>query len=410
MYICGTLPYDQTAEGAQRSKEPALVDASGDALMAAMSAPTRSSDPINQLAEVVQNMQQQLQAFWPDAGDLDALGKTGSKGKKGGGAKGFGGKGKGEKGQNGAFNGSCWNCGVFGHRQSDCPGIGAGSGQQNQDKGGKNKGNKGDGKGFWSKGKGKGINEITWDSSYDGVASSSRGSTDPWGDYRVNSWNLAELATEQASGPASHPGVSPSPQPQQSGSPWAFGVKSLDVLSRNRVLCKNRFGTLAEEEDECDAEEEHATGLIDIPVIERSPPPPFLRAGNDGTQRCGCRLDQGCAKMPRKRRSKRNWSPIEATFGVKPAIQLRPLWKPGQGGALCPLQKSTECVFRGQRFKCVEAVVDSGAKETVVLRGIFPGPTRESAMSRAGASNPTLENKMSSLSPIRGTSVRCLSS
>ena len=158
---------------AQRSKEPALVDASEDALMAAMSAPTSSSDPINQLAEVVPDMQQKLQTFWPDAGDLDALGKTGYKGKKGGGEKGSGGKGKGEKGPNGAINGSCWNCGVFGHRQSDCPGIVAGGGQQNQDKGSKNKGNKGDGKGFWTKGEGKGINEITWDSSYDGVASSS---------------------------------------------------------------------------------------------------------------------------------------------------------------------------------------------------------------------------------------------
>ena len=162
--------------------------------MAAMSAPTSSSDPINQLAEVVWNMQQKLQAFWPYAGDLDALGKTGYKGKKGGGAKGFGGKGIGERGPNGAINGSCWNCGVFGHRQSDCPGIGAGGGQQNQDKGGKNKGNKGDGKGFWTKGKGKGINEITWDSSHDGVASSSWGSTDPCKDYQWNSWNLAELA------------------------------------------------------------------------------------------------------------------------------------------------------------------------------------------------------------------------
>ena len=59
---------------AQRSKEPALVDASKVALMAAMLAPTSSSDPINQLAEVVRNMQQKLQAF--------------SKGKKGEGAKG----------------------------------------------------------------------------------------------------------------------------------------------------------------------------------------------------------------------------------------------------------------------------------------------------------------------------------
>ena len=177
--------------------------------------------------------------------------------------------------------------------------------------------------------------------------------------------------------------MSPSPQPQQSGSPWAFGVKSLDVLSRNRVLCTNRFWTLArDEDDECDAEEEYAAELMDIPVVEIS----HLGAGVVGTEGCGCRPDQGCAKMPRKRRNKRKWSPIKATFGVKPAIQLRPLWKPGQGGALCPLQKSPECVFRVQRYQCVEAVVDSGAEETVAPRGIFPGPSRESAMRRAGAS------------------------
>ena len=34
-------------------------------------------------------------------------------------------------------------------------------------------------------------------------------------------------------------------------------------------------------------------------------------ASVDGTQGCACRPDQGCAKMPRKRRSKRNWSPLE---------------------------------------------------------------------------------------------------
>ena len=64
---------------------------------------------------------------------------------------------------------------------------------------------------------------------------------------------------------------------------------------------------------------------------------------------------------------------------------LRPLWKPSQGGALCPLQRSPECVVRGQRYRCVEAVVDSGAEETVAPRGAFPGQTRASAMSKAGA-------------------------
>ena len=73
----------------------------------------------------------------------------------------------------------------------------------------------------------------------------------------------------------------------------------------NRVLCTNRFGTLAKEEDECDAEEEYAAGLMDIPAIEISLPPPFLTAGVDGTQGCGCRPDQGRAKKLRRKRSKR---------------------------------------------------------------------------------------------------------
>ena len=80
----------------QRAKVPALVNASGDALMAAMSAPApaaaaRPAEPPSGLAEAVRNIQQQLLALLPDgayAGDLDALGKGGGKGKKGVGAKG----------------------------------------------------------------------------------------------------------------------------------------------------------------------------------------------------------------------------------------------------------------------------------------------------------------------------------
>ena len=73
-----------------------------------------------------------------------------------------------------------------------------------------------------------------------------------------------------------------------------------------------------------------------------------------------------------------------------PALQshgpaLRPLWKPGQGSALCPLGRAAESVVGGRRYKCVEAVVDSGAEETVAPREMFRGPPRASAMSRAGA-------------------------
>ena len=42
-------------------------------------------------------------------------------------------------------------------------------------------------------------------------------------------------------------------------------------------------------------------------------------------------------------------------------------------------------MVRGQRYECVEAVVDSGAEETVAPRGAFPGQARASAMSKAGA-------------------------
>ena len=41
---------------------------------------------------------------------------------------------------------------------------------------------------------------------------------------------------------------------------------------------------------------------------------PFLNAGVDGAQVCSRQPDRGCAKMPRKRRNWRTWSPIETTF------------------------------------------------------------------------------------------------
>ena len=64
---------------------------------------------------------------------------------------------------------------------------------------------------------------------------------------------------------------------------------------------------------------------------------------------------------------------------------LCPLWKPSQGSTLCPLRRAAETSVGGRKYKCVEAVVDSGAEETVAPRGVFPGQARASAMSRAGA-------------------------
>ena len=67
------------------------------------------------------------------------------------------------------------------------------------------------------------------------------------------------------------------------------------------------------------------------------------------------------------------------------ASALQPLWRPGQGGALCPLQRTPACTVQGRRYRCVEAVIDSGAEETVAPRGVFPGTPRASLMSKAGA-------------------------
>ena len=108
---------------AQRAKAPALADPSGEALMAAMSAPSssfaapRTPDPVGALAEAVQSIQQQLLACVPDYSvDLDALGKGQGDGNKGGSPKGYGkgygnsgGKGGGGKGPGGAgINDTCW--------------------------------------------------------------------------------------------------------------------------------------------------------------------------------------------------------------------------------------------------------------------------------------------------------------
>ena len=64
---------------------------------------------------------------------------------------------------------------------------------------------------------------------------------------------------------------------------------------------------------------------------------------------------------------------------------LRPLWKTTRGGSLCPLQRPPECEVKGKKYRCIEAVIDSGAEETVAPRGVCPGLPRESARSKAGA-------------------------
>ena len=297
--------------------------------------------------------------------------------RQGQGLNNYGSKGGGGKGPTGAINGSCWNCGAFGHRQSDCPALGANG---HQPHGGKSKGggknpSKGSGKGYYPKGKGKGLNEFAWDNSWSEAG---------YDDWNVGQWSLAELAAEQARG--SPPGGSSTPQQQQpqpqqaSGSPWTFGVKALGALSRGPARCQNRFQALAEEEEEqCKDFAAEFPNLVPVPAA----PVPDRVIGN---------CCPGCP-LPAGRRKRRNWVRFDANAAedfsrptaCNPAA-LRPLWKPGQGGgALCPLQREPECVVQGRRLKCIEAVVDSGAEETVAPRGWFPSKPRTSAMSRAGA-------------------------
>ena len=119
-----------------------------------------------------------------------------------------------------------------------------------------------------------------------------------------------------------------------------------------------------------------------------SPPPPPPPTSRFSAWCCGsgsgCSLSGTCASSSGRRRNRRRWVAVDAV-AASANFALRPLWKPSQGGALCPLQRTPECVVRGQRYRCIEAVVDSGAEETVAPRGAFPGQHRASAMSRAGA-------------------------
>ena len=117
-----------------------------------------------------------------------------------------------------------------------------------------------------------------------------------------------------------------------------------------------------------------------------------------GSPLSGKKAVAGCEPRPRPKRRKTHWTKFadtdvnedgaetqERTSGV-----LLPLWKPSQGTSLCPLKRAAESMVGGRRYKCIEAVVDSGAEETVAPRGAFPGRARTSAMSRAGACYRTI--------------------
>ena len=282
------------------------------------------------------------------------------------------------------INGSYWWCGVFGHRQSECPALDARNVQRDADKGGKSKGGskglKGSGKG----GKGKGLCDVGWSGDFDAHGCSECDIAGTW-------VGASELAVEQARAASSPWADQPAPGPtaQSASGTWAFGVKSLGALAlcdKARTLChRNRFAALEKEDDADDSRElqsnEDFRELVGSQMLA-------------SCQHCwkpfsGKKAVAGFEPRPRPKRRKTHWTKFadtdvnedqERTFGV-----LLPLWKPSQGTSLCPLKRAAESMVGGRRCKCMEAVVDSGAEETVALCGAFPGRARTSAMSRAGA-------------------------
>ena len=142
------------------------VDSGGDALMAAMSVPVAQECSGGNLADMVSSLQQQVFEIQSVLATSTPLEKVGGKGKKGSGKGGNGVGGGSGKGVSRGINGSCWCCGVFGHRQSECSALDSRNGQRDADKGGKSKGGskglKGSGKG----GKGKGLYEVGWSGDF----------------------------------------------------------------------------------------------------------------------------------------------------------------------------------------------------------------------------------------------------
>ena len=125
----------------------------------------------------------------------------------------------------------------------------------------------------------------------------------------------------------------------------------------------------------------------------------------------------GFEPRPRPMRRKTHWTKFadtdvnedgaetqeERTFGV-----LQPLWMPSQVTSLCPLKRAAESMVGGRRFQCIEAVVDSGAEETVAPRGAFPGRARTSAMSRAGELDVQFLTRVRGIQPSSVHSLLCL--
>ena len=322
--------------------------------MAAMSVPVAQEGSGGNLADMVSSLQQQVQSDRGSPGDIDALGKGGGKGKKGGGKGGNGVGGGSGKGVSRGINGSCWWCGVFGYRQSECPASDARNGQRDADKGGKSKGGskglKGSGKG----GKGKGLYEVGWSGDFnaqagwDGCSECHTAGTWTGASACCRAGKGGELAVDQ-------PALGQTAQ-SASGT-WAFGVKSLGALAlchKARTLChRNRFTALEKEEGADDSRE--LPSNEDFPELVGSQM--LASCQHCWEPSCGKKAVAGFEPRPRPKRRKTHWTKFADTDVNKDGAEtqertsgvLLPLWKPSQGTSLCPLKRTTESMVGGRR-------------------------------------------------------------
>jgi len=263
-------------------------------------------------------------------GAKGAYGKGGGKGMFSGGkgifgkgaANSFDGKGKGQEMGAVSFNGTCHHCQQYGHRRAQCPAL-------DREMAGKA------GKGGMNGGKGLFFtvpeNDLALEQS-----EREPPQEEPEGDD--SAWWLGSLCSLRHEGP----GQLPQSAPRTSVPPPCPG--------RCSIRTENAFAALSEEElEEFGAWPELGT--------EAPPPPP----------------------APCWTRAPTRHSQAERLNKAKKPIQL--LMKESGGPVVCAVSREP-ADKKGRRL--VEAVVDSGAEESVAPPGVFPGAVKPSAMSRAG--------------------------
>lgn len=284
----------------------------------------------------------------------------------------------GEQGSNTTFQGYCHWCGAWGHRQSQCQALTAVNQQRDAAKG-KGKGGKG-GKGKGGKGgKGKGIFEL--------------GEPDwPWGQAGFSDNSPYSCSEEAAAGhyegPAFDPGQGSGEWAMVGGSGGSAAAASnasppIYALHRPPGLeLANSFEALSAGTEEFPplgmSPEALSAGMEEFPPLGMSPREPPPAAAGAARPPCG----------PRRRRRAR------VLFGMSPPVPaLAPLWRESGGGgdhecdrwhAVGPRLCAVRAGADGRSYRCIEAVLDSGAEETVAPVGLFPGQSRPSAMSLAG--------------------------